>query len=86
MVNDCAKEFGWLDNETGILKIPKDLGQNPIEYVNLVEEYGTVTIDMVRTYELTFIDQPERRAQDTYMLYLCLRVSLSEVGRSKIDI
>jgi hypothetical protein len=81
-----ATEYGWDNEVSGILQIPEDPADVLSETDNLIESYGMITIESVRTFETSYIALPVRPAQDTYMLYKCLMKSISKEGKSKITI
>eukprot|EP00978_Attheya_sp_CCMP212_P040337 scaffold219054_cov37-Attheya_sp.AAC.2 len=60
--------FGW----AAILTIPVD-GVD----CNLLADYGRVPIEDIRSVVSTYIDQPTRNAQNSFMMYECLLKSLS---------
>jgi hypothetical protein len=50
------------------------------------ESYGVISMDQIREFGATYIDQAVRPAQDTYLLYMCLMNSISKAGESNIII
>jgi hypothetical protein len=42
-----------------------------------MDNYGTITLEQVVELEKEYIDEEGRLAQDSYMLYKCLMVSLT---------
>ena len=86
VLNDHAKQFGWLTNATGILKTPVDVTHLNQGHTNLIEECGTVEMERITACENAHRNLHDRRAQDTHMLHLCLRASLSDIGRAKVDV
>jgi len=81
-----AEEFGW-DNETGgFLRIPKNIAQPLANSENLVEHYGTISIEKIRAWEELYLDRSVRAAQDAYMMHKCLMNSISKTGKDKITI
>ena len=81
-----ATEYGWDNEVSGILQIPEDPADVLSETDNLIESYGMITIESVRTFEASYIALQVRPAQDTYMLYKCLMKYISKEGKSKITI
>jgi hypothetical protein len=81
-----ALEYGWDNEVTGIMMIPEDATNVLSNINNLIENYGQISLDTIQAFEATYIDQPIRPAQDTYMLYKCLMNSISKEGKSKIMI
>jgi len=51
-----------------------------------LENYGTLTLEQVVKSNYQYIDEQERLAQDTYMLYKCLMVTLLNDARKKLSI
>ena len=64
----------------GILSIPTDQGVLKC----LITNYGSIDYDQVKIYELGFINQNSRKAQDTAMLHNCIMNSLSKEGKAKL--
>jgi hypothetical protein len=81
-----AHEYGWDDEIGGVVHIPEHAADAASETNNLLESYGMISIDQIRAFEETYISQPIRPAQDTYLLYKCLMNSISKEGKSKIMI
>ena len=71
-----ASQFGW-SKDDGILEIPIDPANPMTDTDNLIQNYGTVSLERVRAFEELYIDQSVRPAQDTNMLYHCIMNSLS---------
>ena len=82
-VKDRAREFGWDQAGVGILSIPDDPA-NPTSFKSLLDQHGEITLQEIREFEETYIDQRNRSAQDTAQLYRCLMASLSKDGKKKI--
>ena len=83
-VEDRANEMGWMN---GILDIVvSEEGADVEEVENLVWNYGTLTLEQVVESERRYIAEPLRKAQDTYMLYMCLMASLSDEAQEKVMI
>ena len=84
-VYDRADEMGWTK---GILKIgaEEDEDEERIKRENLIDHYGSITLErIVETEEENIVNQG-RKAQDTYMLYKCLMASLTADARKKVTI
>ena len=77
--------MGWIDRILNINVTPEEEGGDA-EEENLLENYGTVTLEQVLASEKTYIAEQERKAQDTYMLYQCLMSSLSSEAKKKVMI
>jgi len=67
-VKQRANVFNWTD----ILTIPVD-GVNR----NLLVDYGRIPIADIQTQVATYIDQPTRNAQNSFMMFECLSKSLT---------
>jgi hypothetical protein len=83
-IRNRANQMGWME---GILNIDLAAPEDDDEEIsNLIENYGTITLDQVRSWETRYIATPSRAAQDTYMLYQCLMSSLTPEAKKKIMI
>jgi hypothetical protein len=67
-IKQRANVFDWHN----ILEIPVD-GVNR----NLLDAYGQISMVNVQAHVLTYIDQPTRDAQNSFMMYECLSKSLT---------
>jgi len=83
-----SNEMGWNDEYFGITRIPKEglEGWGNPETDDLLTNYGEISFERIKQHELTYIDNPSRAAQDTYMLFRCIWNSLSRIGRNKVQI
>jgi hypothetical protein len=83
-VHDRADEMGWTK---GILRIGAEENEDDEDArENLIEHYGSITLErIVETEEENAVNQG-REAQDTYMLYKCLMASLTADARKKVTI
>jgi hypothetical protein len=86
-LQDRSIKMGWME---GILKIPMGAEAEDkdaeVEEENILENYGSVTLEQVVRSELRYIDDRDRKAQDTYMLYRCLMSSLTSKAKKKVMI
>lgn len=84
LVHRRAREFGWAE---GILKVPDEI-DGPIEGNKkyLVTNHGQVSLEHLRAWEESYINDESRATQDTTMLYNCLMNSLSMEGRLKVQV
>ena len=85
-LNTRAIEYGWDDEISGILWIPKDVEDQASELRYLPREYGTITMSEISEFEKTYLGRELRTAQDAYMLYMCLLNSLTKEAKMKIQI
>ena len=86
-LQDRSIEMGWME---GILQIPLTDGEEEepeeAEEENILEGYGSITLEQIVNSELRYIGNQERKAQDTYMLYRCLMASLTSEAKKKVMI
>ncbi len=80
-IHNRADEMRWME---GILKITLNGGEENEREEPFMENYGTLTLEQVVESELQYIDEGGRSAQDTYMLYKCLMVSLTNEAKKKV--
>ena len=66
---------GWNAGNADILTIAQK---------NLLSQHGTISLQEVRNDAITYVDQHNRKAQNSYQMYVCIMASLSDVGRAKI--
>ena len=76
-----ANRCGWTE-PGGILSIPVGEGNSK----NLITDYGSIDYEQVKTYEMGFIHENSRKAQDTAMLHDCIMNSLTKEGKAKLNI
>ena len=81
-INDRSRVAGWSD----ILEIPVVLGAVPDVTVNLISQYGVVTMVQVRAHAESYNAVQCRTAQDTNQLYLCLMNSLTAEAQAKVSL
>ena len=84
-VHDRADEMGWTK---GILRIAAEENEDDEDNTreNLIDHYGSITLErIIETEEENVVNQG-REAQDTYMLYKCLMASLTADARKKVTI
>ena len=83
-VQDRADEMGWSDNILNItLEVTDDI--EPVQE-NLIDNYGTISLEQVVESELQYINKQGRNAQNTYMLYKCLMSSLTNNAKKRISL
>jgi hypothetical protein len=83
-LNNRAQEFGWNDDVGGMLHIPIDPTDINSETNYLIDNYGMISLEEIRNFEITYISQTVRPAQDSYMMFKCLMNSVSKEGKNKI--
>ena len=75
-----AREYGW----DTILEVPRDI-RNPMnDLVNVLTNYGILSLEHLREFATLYVATPTRVAQDSVMLYECIWNTLSKTGRSKV--
>ena len=77
-----ADSFGWNDNER-ILDIKVTINDAE-QRRNLLENYGTISVDQVRVHSRAYVSHPTRNAQDSYMLQQAIFKSLDTKVLNKI--
>ena len=77
-----ARDYGWSER---IMLIPKTLpeGQDT-EYLSMLTQHAQIPIDLIREYELSYVQNQTRERQDSFCLYTCVMDSLSQEGRAKV--
>eukprot|EP00978_Attheya_sp_CCMP212_P040484 scaffold221375_cov55-Attheya_sp.AAC.1 len=83
-LSDRADDHDWNEPYLGILQIPEDPADANTNYDDLLTLYGQISIERIRKFEETYIDQEVCSAQDSHMLYKCLMNLISKEGKSKI--
>ena len=78
-----AANFGW---SISILDIPDDVN-NPLgPSKSLLKHYGEITLEHIKNHARIYVNTPTRAAQDSVQLYSCLWASLSNEGKSKVNV
>jgi hypothetical protein len=79
-VHNMADEMGWAK---GILRIGAEEKEDEDDNVreNLIDHYGSITLERIIKKEEINVVKQGREAQDTYMLYKCLMASLTADAR-----
>jgi hypothetical protein len=75
-----SREYGW----DHILEVPRDLQAPMMDLVNVLTNYGELTLEHLQTFAATYVAMPTRVAQHSIMLYECIWNTLSKIGRSKV--
>ena len=76
-------EMGW---HNSVLSIPNDPADVTGSAKDLVESYGSITMEHLRTCAQAYVNTQTRVAQDSFQLYTCLVRSLSKTGRDKVTL
>jgi len=74
-LRDRSTSSGWDSNQANIIDI---------NGTNLMDEYGLLTLDQIRTHVITYIETQTRTAQNSYQMYLSIISSLTDEGRAKL--
>ena len=82
-IAERAANFGW--NIT-VLDIPNDANDVLGTTKNLLKHYGEISLDHIRKHAKTYVNTQTRAAQDSIQLYSCLWASLSDEGKSKVNV
>ena len=77
-----AEAFGWSEKDRLLWIEPED-GENKI---NLITDYGQVSLERIQKIEGARMNQATRLAQDNRALYECLNNSLTMEGLAKVRI
>jgi hypothetical protein len=78
-VKTRAEVFGW----NHVLAVPPDVA-DPDETLDLIQHYGELTLEQVRAFAETYVNNKSRAVQDDAQLYQCLRKSLTKEAETKI--
>jgi hypothetical protein len=81
-----SSDAGWYHLGTGITDIPHDVNDPDPVLDNLIDNYGVITMECIRDFEESYINGVSRGAQDTAMMYSCIMASLTEAGKSQIEL
>jgi hypothetical protein len=66
------------------LYIPEDpLGANS-DTNYLIDTYRVISLEQIRAFKGTYLDQPIRPAQDAFMMFKCLMNTISKEGKTKV--
>ena len=84
LLKDRTYQYGWNTAITDIATDPTNLVNSPT--VDLLTEYGSVTLAQVRACAEAYVFGQTRAAQDSVMLYHCIMNSLGRTGRDKINV
>ena len=75
-----AEKSGWNLTGGNVIDIPD--GDNVDR--NVINEYGRLTMEEIRTHALTYIAGQTRQAQNNMQMYYCISSSLTKEGQLKI--
>ena len=57
-----ANNYGWLEEQDGVLSIPNEVGIANPEWINMIEEYGRIPLELVQEQDITYIATQTRKA------------------------
>lgn len=83
-----ALKYGWMEPK-GLMWIPKEVNTPSIYtdgWTNLIESYGQVTLEHIRTYQETYLTSQNRMRQDDAQLFFALRNSLTEQAKNRLNL
>ena len=78
--------MGWDLEEVGICAVNTILGDPDSPTINILTNHSELSLDTIREFEETYISTESRAAQDTFMIYKCIRNSLSTEAKRHIFI
>jgi hypothetical protein len=84
MLKMRSVEFGWDNDQTGVLMIPNNYSSRTGPMTNILEEYGIMNLEKLRDFEETYMATATRLAQDDRLLFQCIYNSISKEGKKKI--
>ena len=63
-LHERGNEYGWSEENAGILYIPEDPYDMDTDYDYMVTSYGLITMERIQEFEESYIDLQVRPAQD----------------------
>ena len=82
-----TRDIGLMVDGQGIALVPPDLNAPLIgPHINMIEEYGRLTLEQVRAWESTFIENNDRKSQNSKILFDMLMNTLSVTGLQRIQV
>ena len=85
LLNTRTRDLGMLEDGSNA-KVPLDLATPGANQVDLINDYGRVTLAHVTAWEQSFIAGNSRKSQGSKMLYDLIMNSLSPTGIQRIQI
>jgi hypothetical protein len=79
---ECVKEWACIYHWQDILQVPDDNGVNH----NMLSAYGLISLAQCQVHAATYVDLPNKNAQNSIMLYQFLSNTLSKEAKNKIQI
>ena len=81
MLKVRAIQYGW---DKTMMMIPLDVTNVSSKKVSLLDEHGSLTFEVIKTFEMTYVQARSRMRQDMDCQYQCLMASLSRDGRNRV--
>ena len=86
LLNVRARDIGLMEPGQ-IALVPQDPAvPNVGPFINMIEEYGRLTLEQVRAWETTFIGHNDRMSQNSKILFEALMRTLSVTGLQRIQV
>lgn len=82
-LKERADAFGW-SRPGGILWVAPDNKQGTAK-INVLENYGVISLERITEHETTYVNSPTRAAQDDRMFYECMMNSITIEGKAKLN-
>lgn len=79
-----ADEYGWSQENNGILWIPRDVNDADSECDLITRSHGMISIEKITEYETSYLGTETREAQDNHMLYQAIMKGLSKAAKNKL--
>ena len=87
LLHTRARDLGMLENGANcMVSIPAPPGGVAPPAVNMITDYGRLTLEQIKAYETTFIGLNTRNSQNSKMLHDLIMNSLSPTGIQRIQI
>ena len=87
LLHTRARDLGMLENGANcMVTVPAPPGGVAPPAVNMITDYGRLTLEEIKAYETTFIGQNTRNSQNSKMLHDLIMNSLSPTGIQRIQI
>ena len=72
-----AQEYGWMEDGIFEIEIPGE-GAAAATVVNMLDNYGTVSLEQVRAHASTYVNVQNRAAQDSMLVFQAVMKSLTK--------
>ena len=81
MLKIRAIQFGW---DKTMMMIPEDPEVATSRKTSLLDAHGSISLETIKNYEMSYVAEKSRKRQDMDCLYQCLMASLSREGRNRV--